>query len=246
MEQIGINPIYLLSQIVNFAILAFLLYRLAYRPILKALDERRERIAKGLEDARMAEEARANAESERQRILDDARVEAQGIVAEANERGEAQAAKITEEAQERAAAILEESRVEAQAERDRMLGDMRGQISALAIAAANQLIGATLDETRQKELVDEFFSGIRAGEVRVAEAVGAIVGNQAVVTSALPLSEADKATYRSYLEAQLGSDVKVEFKTDPGIMGGVVLRVGDMVVDDSVSGKIGALRQSLG
>jgi F-type H+-transporting ATPase subunit b len=246
LEQLGINPIFLLSQIVNFFILAFLLRRFAYKPLIRVFDERRQRIEKGLEDARLAEEARANAESERQQILDQARAEAQGIVAEANQRGEAQAAKIIEEAQNQAQAILEEARGEAQSERDRMLGEMRGQISALAVAAANQLIGATLDEQRQIELVNEFFSGVRAGRVRVAEKVEALAGQKAVVTSALPLSDEDQAIYRSYLQAQLGADAAVEFRTNPAILGGVVLRVGDMIVDDSVSGKLGALRQSLG
>jgi len=245
LEQLGINPIFLLSQIVNFAVLAFLLQRFAYKPLLRMFDERRQRIEKGLEDARLAEEARANAESERQQILDQARAEAQGIVAEANQRGEAQAARIVEDAQGQAQAILEEARTDAQTERNRMLGEMRGQISALSIAAANQLIGASLDERRQMELVNEFFSGVRAGKVSVADMVGVLTGEKAVVTSALPLSEADQATFRAYLQGQLGAGAAVEFKTDPSILGGVVLRVGDMVVDDSVSGKLGALRQSL-
>jgi len=245
LEQLGINPIFLLSQIVNFAILAFLLRRFAYTPILNALDQRRERIEKGLEDARLAEEARANAESERQQILDQARAEAQGVVAEANQRGELQAAKIVEDAQTQAQAIREEARAEAPAERNRMLGEMRGQISALAIAAANQLIGASLDEQRQMELVNEFFSGVKAGKVSVADQAGVLAGKKAVVTSALPLSDADQATFRAYLQGQLGADAAIEFRTNPAILGGVVLRVGDMVVDDSVSGKLGALRQSL-
>jgi F-type H+-transporting ATPase subunit b len=246
LEQLGINAIYLLSQIVNFAVLAFLLRALAYKPILNVLDRRRERIEKELEDARLAGEARANAETERQQILDQARAEAQGIVAEANQRGEAQAAKIVEEAQGQTRTMLEEAAGEARVERDRMLSAMRGQISALAIAAANQLIGATLDERRQRELVDEFFSGVKSGVVKVADSVGVLAGDEAVVTSALPLTEADQATYRSYLESKLGPSAPVEFKTDPAIMGGVVLRVGDMIFDDSVSGKLGALRQSLG
>jgi len=245
LEQLGINPIFLLSQIANFALLAFLLHRFAYKPILKMLDQRRERIEKGLEDARLAEEARANAEQERQQVLDQARAEAQGVVAEANQRGETQAAKLVEEAQQQASGILDDARTEAKAERDRLLAEMRGQISALAIAAANQLIGSSLDEKRQMELVDEFFSGVKDGEVKVAQAVAALAGQKAIVTSALPLTEADQATYRSYLQGQLGPGATIEFRSDPAIMGGVVLRVGDMVVDDSVSGKLGALRQSL-
>ena len=115
MEQLGINPIFLLSQIVNFAVLAILLRVFAYKPILNMLDKRRERIEKGLEDARLAEEARANAETERQKILDGARAEAQGIVAEANQRGETQAANIIEESKTQAQAVLEEARSNAAA-----------------------------------------------------------------------------------------------------------------------------------
>lgn len=246
MEQLGINPIFLLSQIINFLVLAFLLQRFAYKPILNVLDKRREEVEKGLEDARLAAEARANAESERQQVLDQARAEAQGVVAEATQRGEDQAAKIVAAAQEQAQAILAEARSEAQAEQERLLGEMRGQIAALSIAAANRLVGEALDEERQMQLVNEFFSGVKAGKVQIADKAGALAGEKAVVTSALPLNEADQATYRSYLQAQLGAEAAVEFKTDPAILGGVVLRVGDIVVDDSVTAKMGALRQSLG
>jgi F-type H+-transporting ATPase subunit b len=244
-EQLGINPIFLLSQIVNFLLLAFLLQRFAYKPILNMLDKRREGIEKQLEDARLAAEARANAESERQEILDQARGEAQGVVAEATQRGDDQSAKIIAGAREQAQAILDEARSEAVAERDRLLGEMRGQIAALSIAAANRLIGEALDEERQRQLVDEFFSGVRAGKVQIAAKAGALAGEKATVTSALPLGEADQATYSAYLQEQLGAGAAIEFKTDPAILGGVVLRVGDVVVDDSVTAKVSALRQSL-
>lgn len=246
MEQLGINPIFLLSQIVNFAVLAVLLRVLAYKPILNALDKRRERIEKGLEDARLAEEARANAESERQRILDEARTEAQDIVSQAGERGEEQAATIVEEARTEARRILDNAHEEAEAERDRALSEMRGQIAGLAIAAANRIIGESLDMQRQMQLVEEFFSGIQAGKVTVVEEVGELTGAEAEVTSALPLSEADERAYRTSLQARLGADVTVKFKTDPSILGGVLLRVGDKIVDDSISGKLSSLHRKLG
>jgi hypothetical protein len=122
---------------------------------------------------------------------------------------------------------------------------MREQIAALSIAAANRLIGEALDEERQMQLVGEFFSGVRAGKVQIADKVGALAGDKATVTSALPLGEADQATYSAYLQEKLGAEASVEFKTDPAILGGVVLRVGDVVVDDSVTAKVSALRQSL-
>jgi len=245
LEQLGINPIFLLSQIVSFFVLAFLLRRFAYKPVLDMLEKRRQRIEQGLEDARLAEEARANAETESQQILEQARTEAEGIVAEAKRRGEAEAAEAIETARGQAQAVLDEARVKAQSERDRLLGEMRGQIAALAIAAANQIVGEVLDEQRQMQLVAEFFSGVKAGQVKVADEMGALTGGEAVVTSALPLSETDRATYRAYLQAQLGAEANIEFKTDPAILGGVVLRVGDVVVDDSVMSKMGRLQQRL-
>lgn len=246
MEQLGINPIFLLSQIVNFAVLAIALRFLAYKPILNMLDQRRERIERGLEDARLAEEARANAESERQQILDEARSEAQEIVAEASQRGDAQAEKIVEDAQQEAEKIREEARADAQDQRDRVLGDMRDQIASLALAAANQIVRVSLDEQRQKELVKEFFSGVKDGQIVMADQADTLAGDRATVTTAVPLNEDEKSTYRSYLEERMGSGASVEFRTDPEIVGGVVLRVGDRVVDDSVAGKASGLRQNIG
>ena len=59
--------------------------------------------------------------------------------------------------------------VEAEQERNRMLGDLRGQVAALAIAAAQKLVGETLDDKRQHALIDEFFSGTKSGKIVVLD-----------------------------------------------------------------------------
>ena len=58
---------------------------------------------------------------------------------------------------------------EAELERNRILGDLRGQVAALAIAAANKLVGEALDEKKQHALIDEFFSGVKSGKVVVLD-----------------------------------------------------------------------------
>jgi F-type H+-transporting ATPase subunit b len=73
LQSLGINPIYLLSYIVNFIVLVVVLRLLLYKPILNMFDARRAKIEKGLQDARAAEAALANAQSEQQRLLDAAR-----------------------------------------------------------------------------------------------------------------------------------------------------------------------------
>jgi F-type H+-transporting ATPase subunit b len=113
------------------------------------------------------------------------------------------------------------------------------------MAAANKVVGETLDERRQRGLIEEFFSGIRAGRITVLEDGQQLAGEAAEVTSALPLTEDEQKKVRSDIAARLGGAPAVVFRVDPGILGGLVLRVGDKVVDGSVAGRLEGLRANL-
>ncbi|MBN1316210.1 MAG: F0F1 ATP synthase subunit B [Anaerolineales bacterium] len=243
-EKLGLNPIYFLSQVLTFSILAFLMVKLLYNPILKMLDERKERIARGLEDARQAAEARAKANEEAAFVLDKARKSAQQIIADANTSAEQVRANIKTKAEDEAKKILAQAEEDARIKRDQILSEMRSQIGALAISAAQRILGDVLDENRQQALVKGFFSGVQAGQVTVLESVD-LTGKKAAVTSALPLDAEELKVYRTALEKQLGAGAEIDFRTDPSILGGVIIQVGDQVVDDSVAGKLGALKDQL-
>lgn len=247
MEQLaplGINLTFLITQIFNFILLAFVLHRVAWKPITDMLDQRREKIAQGLEDARVAAEARANAEKEAQSIVNQAQTEANQRIREASDRAEQVAREIRAEAEKEAVATREAAAAEAGEAKVRALGELRGQVAALAIAAAQKLIGESLDEKRQHKLVQEFFSGIKEGRVEVL--VGeALEGAGAEVTSALPLTDEEQEAVRKTLAKPLGSGASLSFRVNPAILGGLVVRVGDKVLDGSVAGKLEGLRQSL-
>jgi F-type H+-transporting ATPase subunit b len=87
MEALGINIGYLLMQIFGITALYLVLRGLVYQPMLRVLDERKEKIAKGLEDARQAAIARDNADADVKKILDEARAEAAKKVQEATGTG---------------------------------------------------------------------------------------------------------------------------------------------------------------
>ena len=244
MEALGINLGYFLVQLVNFAIIFVVLRAWAYKPLVKMLGERRERIAQGLEDARVAAEARANAEQEAEKILSDARAQAAEAAREITSRAEAQLKDASAAADAEAAKIKAAAELDAQASRDQALGEVRSQVAALSIAAAQKLVGEALDDQRQHVLIEEFFSGVISGKVSVIEGAS-LSGQSAVVTSALPLTDTEQSTVKSEVLAKLGGDGAVEFKVDPSILGGLVVRVGDKVLDDSVAGKLGAMRQTL-
>ena len=244
MEALGINLGYLLVQILNFAIIFVVLRVWVYKPILGLLEKRRERIAQGLEDARVAAEARANAEKEAQAILGRAQADANQKVRESAERAEQVAREIHAAAEKDAAAVRQAAAGEAEQARSAALGELRGQVAALAIAAAQKLIGESLDEKRQRHLVQEFFSGIKEGRVVVLEGE-TLQGASAEVTSALPLTEAEQDTVRKQLAKPLGAGAPLSFRVNPAILGGLVIRVGDKVIDGSVAGQLEGLRQSL-
>ncbi len=244
MEALGINLGYLIVQILNFLIILVVLAAWIYRPILGLLERRRETIAQGLEDARIAAEARQNAEQEAQKVLAEAQTKAAEIVREATERAETAARDIQAAADASAASAREEAMADAAQERDRMLSDLRSQVASLAMAAAQKLVGEALDEQRQHSLIQQFFSGIQEGQVVVLDDVN-LSGSSAEVTSALPLSESEQETVKTQILAKAGAPATVTFRVDPSILGGLVIRVGDKVLDGSVSGQLEGMRQRL-
>lgn len=244
MEKLGISLGYFLFQVFNFTVMAILLYAFAYKPIVKMLETRKQKIAQGLEDARVAAEARENAEQEAAKIVAEAQAKANQVVREATERAEVAVKEVHIAAEADAAKVREAARMDAQVERDRILGDLRGQVAALSIAAAQKLVGEALDDQRQHALLNEFFAGVKAGKVVVLEGA-ALTGASAEVTSALPLNPEEMVLVKKDVLSKMGSQATVTFRVDPNILGGLVIRAGGKVLDASVAGQLESLRQNL-
>jgi F-type H+-transporting ATPase subunit b len=236
MEALGINLGLLIVQIIAFIIVFLTLNAWVYQPMLNMMETRKQKIAQGLEDARIAADARSSAEKDASKIVAEAQVEASKIVREATDRAATAGKDVKAAAEAEAAKARESAMAEAQLERNRILGDLRGQVASLAIAAANKLVGEALDEKKQRALLDEFFSGVKSGKVVVVE--GSFKGD-AEVTSALPLTSAEQEAVKKNFDAK-----EITFKVDPAILGGLVVKIGDKVLDGSVAGKLEGLRQS--
>jgi F-type H+-transporting ATPase subunit b len=244
MAALGINLGFFLFQVFNFIIVLVVLNMLAYKPIVNLLETRKRKISQSLEDARIAEEARANAEAEARQIIAKAQAESAERVREATARADAAAQAVKTLAENDAAKIREQAIKDATDERNRILGDLRHQVASLAMAAAQKLVGEALDEKRQHALIDEFFSGVKAGKVTVL-GEAELKGTSAEIVSALPLTDKEKDVVRQDIVGRTGSQTVV-FRVDPDILGGLVVKVGDKVLDGSVSGQLEALRQGLG
>jgi F-type H+-transporting ATPase subunit b len=156
LEALGINLGYLVSQIVNFTLLAVLLYLVAYKPITRMLDERSARIKKGLEDAELASKKAAEMEQEFEQRMVEARKEGQEIIAQATQMSEKTRQDILDKAREEASAIVERAKEDIARERELAMAELREQLADLSLAISEKVIGESLDEKRQRELIADF------------------------------------------------------------------------------------------
>jgi F-type H+-transporting ATPase subunit b len=154
-EALGLNLPQLIAQVVNFFVLLFILRLVAYKPILKMLDERKQKIAEGLNAAEIARAEAASAQANIQAQLDTARKEGQEIVANA----QGIATRIQADAREQSSkdrdVALERARVEIQQERDRAIADLRGEFADITVKAAEKVINQTLDRQSHQRVIDE-------------------------------------------------------------------------------------------
>ncbi len=178
MDKLGISLGYLVSQIVNFSLLAVILYLLLYKPVLRILRERQERIARSLADVDAARENAARAQQDYDQRIAEAQRKAQEIIAEAAKAAEKVAADIQAEAQREADALRERTRQEANEEKGRILADVQSQIASLSVLAAERVLGQSVDETLQRKLIDQSLVELGAVQPRRAAAPGAKNGSQ--------------------------------------------------------------------
>jgi len=155
LEQLGIKPLSLLAQIVNFLLLLLILWRLLYKPLLKALQDRRERIEKSLKDAEQIE-----------RDLKTSRESAQQIVTKANEQAVRVMHSVEKEADQKRtdalrAAEAEASQIYKRAEqgikedRQRLQREVETETLQLVAQATERVIQKSMDDKKHRQLIEQ-------------------------------------------------------------------------------------------
>lgn len=163
-----INLFWVLVAALSFVLFLNIIWRFGFDTIEKMLSERRARIEQGLADAEQARRDREQAETERNKIIGDARREASDLIARAQK--SAQELRDADIAATRAdlERLRERATADIAAERDRALADLRNEVADLALAAAGRVVGESMNEPRQRRLVEEFLreSGRSSGNGR--------------------------------------------------------------------------------
>jgi F-type H+-transporting ATPase subunit b len=163
MEKLGINPFWLIAQIINFVLILLILRALAYKPVLQMLETRKRKIQESLEYAEKVKADAAAQQKEFERRIDETRREAAQAAQSASQVAEKERERILVQAREEAHQIVEQARAQLNYERKQMVAELREQVVNLSMLAAQRVIGQSLDETRSHQLVHEFLAETEFG-----------------------------------------------------------------------------------
>ena len=157
---LDIEPGLMIWTLVTFVLLLIVLRAVAWRPLLKMLDEREQRIQDALDQAENARQEAQTAVEENREALAQAQLEARTAIAQARETAERVAQDVQEKAEAEAEQLLQQAQRTIQQEQAKALQELRNQASELAILAAGKLLKENLDDERNRRIVDEFIGRI--------------------------------------------------------------------------------------
>ena len=155
LANLGINLPTLLAQIVNFVILFGLLYLVAYKPIMRMLDQRSGKIKESMERTELIKEQAAHAEEEAEKRIEAASKEGQELVARAVRTGEEVRKEALTEAKQQAESLIGRARLEIQRERDDAIDELRKEFADLTILAAGKVIDRSLDKEAHRQIIEK-------------------------------------------------------------------------------------------
>ncbi len=155
LASLGINLPTLVAQIINFALLFGLLYLVAYKPIMRMLDERSRKVKESMEQTEFIKEQATHAEEETRKRIEEAAKEGQEVIARAARMGEETRQEAERKAKQEAEILIARARTEIQRERDEAIDGVRKEFADLTILAAERVIDRSLDKEAHRQVIDK-------------------------------------------------------------------------------------------
>lgn len=144
--QFGIEGKYLLMQIISFSILAFVLYRFFFKPVLATIEERNQKIADGLKHAEDMQAKLAASQQEAAALVKSAQQEAGKVIEEARKAAKEFADKQQADAVQRSADMLTKAQQAIELEHKKMLDQARSEIARLVVKTTEQVLAKKLSD----------------------------------------------------------------------------------------------------
>ena len=145
-DRFGVEWKFLAAQIINFCIVAFLLYKFAFKPVLATIEERQEKISDGLQYAEEMKSKLAESKIKQIEVLKEAQQEARKIIQEARTSAKSHLEAQARETSDKIDAMLDKARKASSSEREKMLSEARSEIAKLVVQTSAKVLGKKLSE----------------------------------------------------------------------------------------------------
>jgi F-type H+-transporting ATPase subunit b len=152
---LGIDWKIFIAQLINFLVVMLVLWKFAYKPIVKMLDQRSEKIEKGMKDAKDVEERLAKLEEERADVIKLAKAEAKKIADEARADAEERKAEMVEKAKREVERVVVNGKAQLKTEKETMMREARKEIVEIAVTASRKILEKAIDEKKAQSLAEE-------------------------------------------------------------------------------------------
>jgi len=159
----GVDWPHLIAQIISFSIVCALLYRFAYKPILKLLEERRQLIAQGQENSEKIKAELASIQSQREEAMVQANAQAAQFISEARDVATRLREQETQKAAAAAEQILTKAHEASAQDHERMLAELKREVGHLVVQTSAAITGKILTTEDQRRLAEETARQLRAG-----------------------------------------------------------------------------------
>jgi len=148
----------LIAQIINFAIVFFVLYKFALKPLLGTMQDRTAQIEKGLADAKKTEEKLAQTESAYEEKMEQARLKAEKVIEDAGLKGEEKRKEMLEKTRAEIGVIINQEKEQIRQEKEKTLKEIKAEVSDLIIASLEKVLDSELNADKEKELIKKVLS----------------------------------------------------------------------------------------
>lgn len=237
LERLGVSLPSLVTYLINFGILLGILYLVAYRPFLRAVDRRKERELAHEEKAAAAEKSAQLRQEEAEAAIERARERALSILAEARKTARADAEGARQIADRTARSYVTRARRSVEAERTAMERDLRDRVADLVRSATEAVLTGALDEDGHRLVIDQAIDSLEASGWKLPPNSPPI----AHVTVATPPNDDQVERLAKLIAERSHRQVSMVVVIDRDVLGGLAVALGDSLVDNTLRGRLNRL-----
>lgn len=244
--MINISWSTLLFQILNFVVMAVILTRFFFKPVIRILDERSKRVTSALDEAENREQEATEMYAEYQRQVAEMQEQVRAARQQAEQELEQTRRRVLDEARGEIQKMREKAKEEALEAHQQAIHQHRLELGRLTTTLSGRLMREAGGEGFQESSIDEFLrrlSALPVDQYRRSLEAGETDVVHVQLVSANELDAETMSRIETQIQEMAGKPVDVRYKVDPALVAGATMRFGDTVIDGSIVGQLQSLNE---